>query len=195
MNYNPSQNEASRICMRPRVNLALRGRLYWSNCWPVIWDLELTWIGPQRKPRYLIRRYRNRYLLTPLYKRATRVALLRCQHLRKYIPRRTVRKLLVVRIRYPITTLGFTIAQFHVVTSRSPLLILGSISSTSIGSSTLREANDMAAGELNGERQVPTGIPSFQARYLNTLLSGIEFYRCSRKPLQANIYFVITSWT
>ncbi|XP_035727928.1 protein unc-80 homolog isoform X9 [Vespa mandarinia] len=33
----------------------------------------------------------------------------------------------------------------------------GSISSVSIGSSTLREANDMAIGELNGERQAPTG--------------------------------------
>ncbi|XP_035727921.1 protein unc-80 homolog isoform X2 [Vespa mandarinia] len=32
----------------------------------------------------------------------------------------------------------------------------GSISSVSIGSSTLREANDMAIGELNGERQAPT---------------------------------------
>ncbi|XP_046830154.1 protein unc-80 homolog isoform X11 [Vespa crabro] len=33
----------------------------------------------------------------------------------------------------------------------------GSISSVSIGSSTLRETNDMAIGELNGERQAPTG--------------------------------------
>lgn len=46
----------------------------------------------------------------------------------------------------------------------------------------------MATGEFNGERQVPTGIPSFRVRYLNILLSGIEFYQCSRKPLQANIF-------